>query len=127
MIVCSRLYEICDDKNINVEECARVDWHMGFRRMMTSEDYEEWTGLQRLLTEVKISNNTNEVKISNNTNEIAWASHQQRTSQQIPIQVHNLWWDQLQDGKKNIEISASKNKDFHVAGLSEYNSDGRST
>jgi hypothetical protein len=25
MIVCSRLYEICDDKNINVEECARAD------------------------------------------------------------------------------------------------------
>jgi hypothetical protein len=29
--------------------------------MMSSEDYEEWTGLQKLLSEVKISNNTNEI------------------------------------------------------------------
>jgi hypothetical protein len=55
------VYVICDNEHITVAEYARVGWQLGFRRMMSSEDFDEWSELQRVLGEVAITNDPDKI------------------------------------------------------------------
>jgi hypothetical protein len=51
----SRLYEICDDRNISVAQCGGRNWQINFRRMLDPGLYEEWIKLQNMLNEVELT------------------------------------------------------------------------
>jgi hypothetical protein len=56
-----RVYEICEERDISVADCAKKNWNLKFRRMMSQEVYEEWTNLSNLLEAVRISNSEDQV------------------------------------------------------------------
>jgi hypothetical protein len=51
----NRLFSICEECSISVADCAARDWQVGFRRMLGSEECEEWRELQQLLLPVVLT------------------------------------------------------------------------
>jgi hypothetical protein len=54
-VSCRNLYNICRDKDISVEACARNDWNFGLRRMMGETEMAEWTNLMHYLQNFTMS------------------------------------------------------------------------
>jgi hypothetical protein len=44
-----KLFEICDDMNISVAECAGMNWQINLRRNLGAEAMTEWPDLQNML------------------------------------------------------------------------------
>jgi hypothetical protein len=57
----SKLFEICDDINSSVTECAGMNWQINLRRNLGAEATPKWSDLQTMLTGVTLNNNEDEV------------------------------------------------------------------
>jgi hypothetical protein len=51
-----KLFEVCDNKEGSMAECAARGWQLGLRCMLGPEEMREWTDLQSLLGGVSLSN-----------------------------------------------------------------------
>jgi hypothetical protein len=56
-----KLFEICDDINSSVTECAGMNEQINLRRNLGAEATSEWSNLQTMLTGVTLNNNKDEV------------------------------------------------------------------
>jgi hypothetical protein len=56
-----RLFEVCDNKEGTVADCAVKGWHLGLRRMLGDEEMSEWTDLQTKLRGASLTQHDDEV------------------------------------------------------------------
>jgi hypothetical protein len=56
-----RLYDICEDRDISIVECAGVNWQLHFRRMLNPEAFEDWKELQEMPRGVLLSSESDKV------------------------------------------------------------------
>jgi hypothetical protein len=60
-ITFSRIYDICDCKDISVARGAQLDWQLPLRRMMDSGALEEWSQMQNMLQGMHISADSDQI------------------------------------------------------------------
>jgi hypothetical protein len=112
----NKLFSICDEVDISVANCADRDWQIGFRRMLGSEEYDEWRELQQLLLPVVLSDTEDSV---------AWGLSPTRTFTTSYL-YRFLVSEDVSSGlaKKIVEMqNPFVGQDFPVAGVPRSHSD----
>jgi hypothetical protein len=56
-----RIFSICEDGEMCVAKCAKVDWDLHFRRMLGDTEFREWSKMQGMLRGVTLTDRDDEI------------------------------------------------------------------